>query len=110
MSAADRRPYTTPTIAAQVDYLGLARRYCIGQLTGNRLKFDTLQADEGAYFVPVGLGAEIKVATVQKNKPSQLVFLISTLAAGDWQIEVRARISGGAELRTGRLDAVLTVT
>lgn len=82
----------------------------IGQLSGNRLKFDAAQADEGAYFVPLGIGAPTKVATVQKNKPSQLVFLIPTLAVGDYQIEVRARISGGTELRTGRLDAVLTVT
>lgn len=82
----------------------------IGQLSGNRLKFDAAQADEGAYFVLVALGTTTKVATVQKNKPSQLVFLIPTLPAGDYQIEVRARISGGTELRTGRLDAVLTVT
>ena len=82
----------------------------IGQLSGNRLKFDDAQADEGAYFMPVALGAATKVTTVQKNKPSQLVFLIPTLPAGDYQIEVRARISGGTELRTGRLDAILTVT
>ena len=82
----------------------------IGQLSGNRLKFDDAQADEGAYFVPVTLGSATKVTTVQKNKPSQLVFLIPTLVAGDYQIEVRARIAGGTELRTGRLDAILTVT
>lgn len=80
----------------------------IGQLTGNRLKYNTGAGDEGVYFVSVG-GGETKVATVQKNKPSQAVFLIPTLLAGDYQIEVRARISGGTELRSGRLDAVSTV-
>lgn len=55
-------------------------------------------------------GAETKVATVQKNKPAQLVFLIPAgLAAGTYDLEVRARIVGGTQLRTGRLDAVLTV-
>ena len=81
----------------------------IGQLTGSRLKFDTLQADEGAYFVATA-GGETKVATVQRNKPSQLVFLIPAgLLAGTYNIEVRARIAGGTELRIGRLDTVLTV-
>ena len=81
----------------------------IGQLTGSRLKFDTLQADEGVYFVATAGGAT-KVATVQRNKPSQLVFLIPAgLIAGTYNIEVRARIAGGTELRIGRLDPVLTV-
>jgi hypothetical protein len=81
----------------------------IGQLTGSRLKYDPGQADEGIFFMPTGLGGETKVATVQKNKPAQLVFLIPALVAGDYQIEIRARISGGTALRTGRLDAILTV-
>lgn len=81
----------------------------IGQLSGNRLKFNPGAGDEGVYFVLVG-GGETKVVTVQKNKPSQSVFLIPTLLPGDYQVEVRARISGGTELRTGRLEAVLTVT
>ncbi len=81
----------------------------IGQLSGSRLKFDTLQADEGVYFVATAGGAT-KVATIQKNKPSQLVFLIPAgLLAGTYNIEVRARIAGGTELRIGRLDPVLTV-
>lgn len=50
-------------------------------------------------------GAETKVTTVQKNKPAQLVFLIlAGLAAGTYYLEV-----GGTQLRSGRLDAVLTV-
>ena len=81
----------------------------IGTVNGSRLKFDTLQADEGVYFVATA-GGETKVATVQKNKPSQLVFLIPAgLLAGTYNIEVRARINGGTELRIGRLDPVLTV-
>jgi len=31
------------------------------------------------------------------------------LAAGDYHLEVRARMQGGTELRTGRLAADLTV-
>ena len=56
------------------------------------------------------IGGETKVATVQKNKPSQVVFLVPAgLIAGTYNIEVRARVGGGTELRIGRLDPVLTV-
>ncbi len=81
----------------------------IGQLSGSRLKYDATQADEGIYFVATA-GGETKVATVQKNKPSQLVFLVPAgLLAGTYYVEVRARIRGGTDLRIGRLDSVLTV-
>ena len=81
----------------------------IGQLSGSRLKFDTLAADEGVYFVATA-GGETKVATIQRNKPSRLVFLIPAgLIAGTYNIEVRARQRDSAELRIGRLDPVLTV-
>ncbi|HUW83231.1 MAG TPA: DUF4469 domain-containing protein [Phycisphaerae bacterium] len=81
-------------------------------MTGNRLKFDPNEADEGLYFVADASG-ETKVSTVQKNKPSQLVFLVPAgLAAGTYHLEVRARMGSGTsarELRMGRLDSTLTV-
>ena len=81
----------------------------IGQLSGSRLKYDPAQADEGIFFLPTGGGAEIKVTTVQKNNPAQLVFLVPALMPGTYYLEVRARMRAGAtDLRTGRLDAVLT--
>ncbi len=82
----------------------------IGQLSGSRLKYDVAQVDEGVYFIASVGGAAIKVFTLQKNKPAQLVFLLPAgLLAGTYYLEVRARMRGGADLRTGRLDAVLTV-
>ncbi|MCK4341636.1 MAG: DUF4469 domain-containing protein [Phycisphaerae bacterium] len=66
---------------------------------------------EGLYFV-ADAGGETKVPTVQKNKPSQLVFLVPNLAAGTYHVEVRARMGTGTsarELRIGRLDSALTV-
>ena len=56
-------------------------------------------------------GGETEVTSVQKNKPSQLVFLVPVLAAGTYHLEVRARMGSGTsarELRIGRLDATLT--
>jgi DNA-binding domain/Domain of unknown function (DUF4469) with IG-like fold len=79
----------------------------IGQLSGHRLKYDEVQADEGIFFLPDGGGAETKVVTVQKNKPGQLVFLVPALASDNYFLEVRARIAGGTELRIGRLAETL---
>jgi hypothetical protein len=82
----------------------------IGQLTGSRLKFDPAEADEGLYFVATA-GGDTKVAMVQKNKPSQLVFLVPPVAPGTYYLEVRARMGSGTsarQLRVGRLDATLT--
>ena len=82
----------------------------IGQLSGSRLKFDAGAADEGIYFVATPGDVETKVDTVQKNKPAQVVFLVpAALTPGQYNVEVRVRISGGTELRTGQLGAVLTV-
>ncbi len=82
----------------------------IGQLSGSRLKYDAVQADEGVFFIATAGGAEIKVTTLQKNKPAQLVYLVPAgLLVGTYYLEVRARMRALADLRTGRLDSVLTV-
>lgn len=88
----------------------------IGEIAGNRVKYDAAKADEGNFFVPTGGGADVKVADVNTNKPSKLIFLNpATLAPGDYYLEVRARMGrppagpDNRELRVGRLDATLTV-
>lgn len=83
----------------------------IGTLNGGRLKFDPAKPDEGIFFLAADGGAETRVepARVQRNKPSQLVFLLPALPAGDYTLEVRARTGGGSEVRRGTLDAVLSV-
>ena len=83
----------------------------IGAISGSRLKYDEAQADEGVFFIATA-GGETKVpnAAMQTNMPSTLLFLIPTaLVDGAYNLEVRARISGGTSLRVGRLDATLTV-
>ena len=86
-------------------------RRLTGQVSGSRLKFDPAEADEGLYVVATA-GGETKVATVQKNKRSQLVFLVpAALGGGTYHLEVRARMGTGTssrQLRIGRLDATLT--
>ncbi len=79
----------------------------IGTINGHRLKFNPDQDDEGIYFVNVDTGADVKLTTIQKNKPGQLVFLVPTVPGGQYYLEVRARLKDSAEIRTGRLDEVL---
>jgi len=84
----------------------------IGAVRGRRLKYDATKDDEGIYFVSPSGGVEVKVTLVQMNKPSELVFQNpeSLVVGATYHIEVRARMNGGTELRTGRLDTVLTAT
>jgi hypothetical protein len=82
----------------------------IGTLSGSRLKIDSAKPDEGIFFIASTGGTETKVATVSTNKPGQLVFLIpATLASGEYSIQVRARIFGSADIRSGNLDSTLSV-
>nr|VFK23760.1 MAG: protein of unknown function (DUF4469) with IG-like fold [Candidatus Kentron sp. MB]VFK26661.1 MAG: protein of unknown function (DUF4469) with IG-like fold [Candidatus Kentron sp. MB]VFK74588.1 MAG: protein of unknown function (DUF4469) with IG-like fold [Candidatus Kentron sp. MB] len=81
----------------------------IGTIDGHRLKFDLALADEGIFLISAN-GEETRISVVQKNKPSQLVFLVPNVKPGDYHVEVRAHIQGGAELRAGRLGATLTVS
>ena len=78
----------------------------MGQLVGHRLKFDPADTDQGIFFVASD-GSATKVVVVGKNKPGGLIFMIPTLPAGEYTIEVRAAF--GDEIRSGALDATLTV-
>jgi hypothetical protein len=82
----------------------------IGELTGSRLRYDPAAADEGIFFVPAAGGAETKVDFVQLNKPASQVFMVPALVAGEYKLEVRARVGGAIQFRTGTLAATLTVS
>lgn len=79
-----------------------------GTLQGAYLKFDPSREDEGVYFLPVGGGTAIKVATIVSNATKKLVFKVPPLPSGQYQMEVRSRLSHSPELRTGRLPDPLT--
>jgi len=79
----------------------------IGTINGHRLKFDPDQDDNGIYFVNIDTADEVKVTTIQKNKPGQLVFLAPSMPNGQYYLEVRTRFRDSAELRTGRLNEIL---
>ena len=80
----------------------------IAQVRGSRLKFDAADPQQGIFLVAAD-GAELKVATVARNKPAQLDFLVPPLAPGEYRLEVRAAIYKTVEIRKGALQAALTV-
>jgi hypothetical protein len=49
------------------------------------------------------------VDVVGRNKLGELMFIVPNLLAGDYTLEVRATIHGSQDVRTGALDAMLTV-
>lgn len=80
----------------------------IAQVRGSRLKFDPADPAQGIFLIAAG-GAETKVATVARNKPAQVDFLVPPLLPGEYRLEVRAAIYKTAEIRKGALQALLTV-
>jgi len=82
----------------------------IGTLVGHPLKFDQAAADEGIFINTFTGPVQIPNTNIQKNKPGELVWLNpATLFLGAATIEVRARVDGGTELRTGLLDENLFI-
>jgi hypothetical protein len=80
----------------------------IGSIMGKRLTFNAEEADEGIYFIAED-NTETKVTIVQKNKPSELVFLVPPgLAAGTYRLVIRNR-QFTDKLNNTEIDQTLTV-
>lgn len=81
----------------------------MGQIMGDRLKFDPADPSQGIFFVGAD-NSESRVEVVGKNINAELMFLVpATLAAGDYNLIVRTMASQST-LRTGILEAALTVS
>ena len=80
----------------------------IGTITGNLLSYHPSNPLEGVYFVNSG-GTATKATGVERNKPSELVFLVPTLADGDYTLQVRTVLTKDGQIRTGQLPATLNV-
>ncbi len=80
----------------------------MGRVIGSRLKVDTDDASQGVFFVAAD-GTATQVEVLGQNKPAELLFLIPSLSAGDYTLEVRASVYGSRDIRTGGLPQTLTV-
>lgn len=65
--------------------------------------------EQGIFFV-AGDSSATRASMVMQNKPAHLMFMVPTLAAGDYALEVRVQMSTSGAPRVGRLNQVLTVT
>lgn len=82
------------------------------ELTGSRLKFDATDEEQGVFVL--ASSGEIRCAVVIENKPARLLVLLpSDIAAGDFTVEVRTKLTGtrdasGKTLKKGGYNKTLT--
>lgn len=81
----------------------------IGTLHGRRLAFDPKMADEGVFFVSTAdPKREVRSKVYAVVHPTEILFQVPDgLEKGNWLLEVRARVRGGRQLRSGRLSSPL---
>lgn len=112
VAASERKPspmhfydISTKTQDERATQMGTAR------ITGSLLKFDETDEEQGIWFIKTDGGADAKVGeTVARNKPGELIFDVPETEPGEYKVEVRARLNGNTTIRTGTLNALITVT
>jgi hypothetical protein len=70
-------------------------------LTGRRLKFDAGDPEQGVFFIADD-GTAHQVEMMLKNLPTESIFIIPTLPAGNYTLEVPAILPGNTQLRSGK--------
>jgi hypothetical protein len=81
----------------------------IGHISGNRLKFDPDDPEQGLYILGENRGV-LRVRVIAENRPHKILFLIPPLPSGSYRLAVRAVVHGSASLETGFLADALAVT
>lgn len=78
------------------------------RLSGKNLSFDPSDDAQGVFFT--NNGTTVKATVITTNWPSRLVVdAPATLAAGEWEVEVRSKLDGVTEVREGKLRKPVTV-
>jgi len=80
----------------------------VADITGDLLKIEGDNA--GVFFINTSTGAVYQVERIHVNEPKKLTVLVPALPGGSYRIEVRTHVRGGKDLRTGSLNAILTVS
>ena len=80
----------------------------IGRLLGEHLKFDEADQNQGLFIR--NNGTTVRVTTIARNMPSELIFEVpETLVPGEHTLEVRAKLYGSNDVRSGELEFPVTV-
>lgn len=77
-----------------------------GRISGGLLRFDATDPQQGIFFVAAN-GTATHATTIMRNKMGELIFIIPTLAAGEYTLQVRAMF--GQSVRSGSLQQALIV-
>jgi hypothetical protein len=77
-------------------------------LTGYRLRFEQGDPEQGIFLIAED-GTATPVERLIKVMPSEVSLIAPALSAGTYTLEVRANVNGNGELRSGKLEEVLTV-
>lgn len=81
-----------------------------GWLQGQRLVLDPADPLQGVFFVDTASETATRVAEVTKCAGSEILFLVPALPAATYRLEVRASFNSSGDIRTGALEAALTVS
>ena len=82
----------------------------IGEINGQNLKFDPQKETEGIFFVNQEDGSQTRVQVLSLHTESRLMLLVpDELTAGEYKLEVRRAYTRPTDIRTGRLNAILSV-
>ncbi len=81
----------------------------IGTLLGRRIALNPQKSDEGIFFISTSdESKQVRVKVYAVVQPTEIVFQVPEgIGAGKWILEVRARVRGGKQVRSGRLSAPL---
>ncbi len=83
----------------------------IGNITGEELKYNPDNADEGIFLVPLNEGETVKITVVATRTEGSLMFSIPAgLQAGPYRLEVRKAYGVNLTVRTGSLNETLEVS
>jgi len=83
-----------------------------GEITGEMLKFDDTEDEQGVFLVATADNTETKVSFVRINQPKTIHFAIPTsLPAGNYRLEVRSTLQArNIAVKIGVLPNTLTVS
>ncbi|MCF8337133.1 MAG: DUF4469 domain-containing protein [Bacteroidales bacterium] len=103
-----------PELVAFVDYNSqttdaLLTPGGIGEITGEELKYNHDDAEEGIFFIE-DAGTETRVDVLSVRTDGKLMFQIpSALTPGNYALVVRRKYGNAQEIRTGELNKSLTI-
>ena len=80
-----------------------------GRILGGQLKFDPADPRQGVFFVARD-ESETRANLLIRNMPSEVTVVVPSLKPGTYRLRVRAAFGSSDDIRTGSLEASLTVS